>query len=150
MPHNYTFILDNILQNVSRDYLISIGSSEYFRSLADNGPISSRMLPPEHAKEVFMECGNIEKNSYQIGIIVKKGDLFVKDHYTHEITEISYNGYYTTNARSTNKFYTYYSDGTHNPIGFSPDRSIDLSDNYDKYNYDDGLRLSAYTSGMFS
>ena len=126
---------DDIMYNVSPQFLSQLGFKEYFSARADVYDISNEIQPPPNSKDIFMGCGHIDNALLKMGIIVKTEELFDQQSYPHkEVTE----------GKKVKNFHTYYDNAFHEPIGFSgtPLVYLDSADTYDSY---DTTKLSANT-----
>ena len=97
------------------------------------GSIQSGIQPPKNAREIFMGCGNKESNVIKMGIIVEPEDLF---------DQRAYPSNQEVKAKKVKEFYTYYTSGKTNIIGFSGSPNININ-SYDQYNQADTTKLSA-------
>lgn len=71
-------ILDDVLFDVTPEYLVKNGFREYFSSsVKANVYLQDFMYPPANAELVFMGCGKNYSESHDVGVIATPDELFM-------------------------------------------------------------------------
>ena len=114
---------------------------EYFSEKASfTGSIKDRIQPPKDAREIFMGGGIIGSDVVKMGVFGSIEELFDQREYPRN---------QDTAAKSVRNYYSYYSSGTAEAIGFSKTPTIHLR-YADVSNIDDETKLSAFTTDACS
>ena len=129
-------LLEDINYHVEVETLKSHKFVEYFSAKANFGYIKAGIQPPKDAKEIFMGGGIIGSDVVEMGVFGTIEELFDQREYPH---------HKETEAKRVRKYYSYYSSGRCQPIGFSKTPAINLCDG-DAADPDNQTKLSAYTT----
>ena len=133
-------LLEDINYNVKVETLKRHKFVRYLRAVSGfQGSIKEEIQPPKDAKEIFMGGGIIGSDVVKMGVFGTIEELFDQREYPHN--EVTF-------AKSVRKYYSYYSSGTHEPIGFSKQPIIRLHHADVSYLYDEN-KLSAHTTSDY-
>ena len=110
------------MHNITTGWLQEHGFKQYVYATGEID-IGTDIFPPEDATEIFMGCGPVSETIIQLGAVMTTAELFYLDNYpSGEVAS----------ARRTRQFYSYFSNGPSEPIGFSHEEKVYLGD-YDMY-----------------
>ena len=135
--------------NLSTDWLDANGFQRYLKVNGIETMIKDIMAPPAGTQQVFIGCGRDVDTTIQLGAAMTPGQLFNLKNYPSSRATL---------AEHVKSFYAYYSSWVTEPLGFTDDIIIYLS-NWDRYDClvenscdvlnSDNHRLSVLTGMLF-
>ena len=115
--------MSDIMYGIEYDWLDKNGFQKYLEVQGKNTVFGEGIFPPNGAKEVFMGCSATDATTIQLAAVMSYDELFDFIKYPYGEATI---------AKPARSFYTYYSNTSADPFGFTNNPNIFLS-SYDWY-----------------